>query len=421
MNDQRNLIVGFDFSKDYTQFCCLNLETMEPESVSILKNKYLIPSVLGVKSYSKNWIFGEEAISCHEKNTAVLIDDLIGKMENKVQTEVFGTVFQPEILLSKFFRKCLQTLKGYFPNNSILKIVITVKNLNDNLVNGIYTALKEIGIDRDRAFVHSHAESYQYYALSQSKELWASDVGLFDFDEEGLTYHQISINRFDHPYVVSLSEKDYSQTLQYEMLKQSTEPEKLEYTFQTVAADALHRQVISTIYATGIGFDGEWSDNALKQLCIGRRVFKGQNLYSKGACYAAKEMVGEQTLSDFIFLGKDKIMGTIYTQGYLNSDYQEIVLAKALTPWYEVDLHTDFILDGTEEVPIIVKNIKTKKITTYCMLLHDIPKRPSRTTRIEIRVKFYNQTTAVITVKDKGFGDFYPSSNRIWEETIEIN
>lgn len=420
MNDQRNLIVGFDFSNDYTQFCCLNHETMEPESVSILKNKYLIPSVLGVKSYSKNWIFGEEALSCHEKNTAVLIDNLIGRMENNLQTEVFGTVFQPEILLAKFFRKCLQTLKSYFPNNSILKIIVTVKNLNDNLVKGIYDALLEIGIDRDRAFVQSHAESYQYYALSQSKELWASDVGLFDFDEEGLIYHQISINRLDHPYIVSLTEKDFSQIINYETI-QNLEQEKLEYTFQTVAADALHRQVVSTIYATGKGFEGEWADNALKQLCIGRRVFKGQNLYSKGACYAAKEMVAEKTLSDFIFLGKEKIMGTIYTQGYMNSDFQEIVLAKALTPWYEVDLHTDFILDDTEEVPIIVNNIKTKKITTYSMLLHDIPKRPSRTTRIEFRVKFYNQTTAVITVKDKGFGDFYPSSNRVWEETIEIN
>jgi hypothetical protein len=420
MSDQRNLIIGLDLSPKYTQICCFNYKTLEAESLCITKDKYLIPTALGVKNYSKDWVFGEEAVLCQEKNTGIFIDRLLDRVKKEEETEIFGTYLSAITLLEKFLRKCLQVVKTYYPNNSILKIVVTVKELQDTVITGVYQALKNLGIDKDRTLVQSHAQSYQYYALSQSKELWENDIGLFDFDEIGLTYHQIKINRTEKPYVVSLLEKDYRDPLSFEMLEKYKEGENLEYIFQNIARNVLHKQIVSTIYATGIGFDSSWADNVLKDLCTGRRVFKGQNLYAKGACFAAKELTENKSLNDFIFLGKEMIPVEITTQGFLQTGVAEIVLAKAFQPWYEVDTRMDFILEELNEIPILMTNQLRKESKQYLIPLHELMNRPNRTTRIELRLKFYSQTTVVITVKDKGFGSFYPSSNRIWEETIEI-
>ena len=422
MNEQRSLLIGFDLSAKYTQISCFNQKNLEPESICITsdKTKYLIPTVLGVKNDTKDWIFGEDAIECNKAGTAELVDELLMRIENKQETEIFGVRFEPIILLEKFIRKCLHILKIYYPLNSIQLIVVTLKEKNEILADGIYKALENLGIGKDRARVQSHSQSYQYYALSQSKDLWMNDVGLFDYDEDGLKYHQITINRKIHPFVVGVVDKDFSQTLSYKMLEGSVSGEKLEYIFENIANSILHKQIVSTIYITGKGFEGKWADNSLKELCAGRRVFKGQNLFTKGACYAARELSGEHNLDGFLFYSNEMITSTLLISGYYNATHSEVVLAKAATPWYEIDHKMDLILDDVQEIELIIKNAVKGETTKYNMKLDGLPQRPKRTTRIEIRVKFLNKITALITVKDKGFGDLYPTTNRIWEKEISI-
>ncbi len=422
MSEQRNLIVGLDLCNDYTQMSCYNSRTFEPESVSMSPDraKYLIPTVLGVKNDSKEWIFGEDAVSLHDKQAGVLVDNLIMKLEKELETEIFGVTFQPAALLEKYLRKCLQLLKVYHPTNSIQKIVITLKNNSEKVTDSMYAALLSLGIDRDRAHVQSHMQSYQYYALSQPKELWMNDIGLFEFDESGLIYHQITVNRKTHPHIVGMIDKDFSGTLSFDMLEELKGSENLEYIFENIANSILFKQVVSTVYVTGIGFEGDWADNVLKELCAGRRVFKGQNLYTKGACYAAKEMTGEHKLEDYLFLSNEMIMSTFLIEGYYDAKQTEIVLAKAGTPWYDVDERLDLILDNEEAVTITIHDVMKRESVTHTLKLTGLPKRPNRVTRLELRLKFLSRNSAAISVKDKGFGEFYPSTNRIWEKEIKL-
>ncbi len=351
MSEQRSLIVGFDLCSYYSQLSCYNHKTFEPESICMTsdKTKYLIPTVLGVKNSTKEWFFGDEAYACKEAGTGVLVDELLLKVMNNQETDIFGVSFPPVTLLEKYLRKCLQLLKVYYPSNSILKIVVTLKERSESLREGVYKALDNMGIGKDRACVQSHFQSYQYYALSQSEELWLNDVGLFDFDEQGLTYQQITINRKSHPYIVGIIEKDLTETLSYHDFEEITESEKLEYVFYNLAKSVLHKQIVSTLYITGKGFEGNWADHVLKELCIGRRVFKGRNLYAKGACYAAKDLAGESKLENFLFLGSEMITSTFFISGYYDAKPAEAVLAKAATPWHEVNGKLDIILEDTRE------------------------------------------------------------------------
>ncbi len=420
MSEQRSLVVGFDLCEHDSQICCYNPRTFEPESICVTsdKTKYLIPTALGVKEKSKEWVYGEEAYNCKEAGTGVCIDGLLSKIRNGEDTEIYGVPFKPVALLEKYFRKCLQLLKIYFPMDSILKLVVTVKEQNESIKEGIYQALNNLGIGKDRSWVQSHSQSYQYYALSQKKELWLNDIGLFDFDEHGLVYQQITIDRKTEPSVVGILEKDFQEILNYQIIRETKDNEKLEYLFGNLARKVLHKQIVSTIYITGKGFEGTWADSVLKELCIGRRVFKGQNLYAKGACYAARELSGERKLDGFLLLGSEMISSTFFISGYYNAKIAEAVLAKAGTPWYEADGKLDLILDGINEIAIYRKDLLKHETVTYSLPMRGLPNRPVKTTRVEVRIRFLNKNTAVISVKDKGFGNFYPSSNRIWEKEV---
>ncbi|GAA4653860.1 hypothetical protein GCM10023142_09980 [Anaerocolumna aminovalerica] len=421
-NEQRNLIVGFDLCDDFSQLSYYNYKTYEPESVCVdlEGSKYLIPTALGVKNYSKDWVFGEEAVSCGKSGTGVLVDDLLNKLKTGENIEIFGTEFDSVSLMEKYLRKCLLLLKKKFPANTILQIIITLKELDEKVVTGLYQALENLGIGKDRGYIQSHSHSYQYYALSQSKELWMNDIGLFDFDEKGLVYSQISINHRTRPYVVGIKEEDFSETLSYAMLEEYKNGENLEYIFGNIANSVLHKQIVSTIYATGLGFEDNWADNILKELCVGRRIFKGQNLYVKGACYAARELAGGSKLSEYLFLSKEMIKSDIFITGYYNGKTADVVLVKAGKPWYEINSNLDVILDDEQEIIIKLKSIISGEIKEYVIRLDGFPQRPGRTTRVGINIKFKDHANGVITLEDKGFGSFYPSSGYIEEVEIVV-
>lgn len=423
MDKENNMIVGFDLCNDNSQISCYDMRTYEPKSICVTSDdsKYMIPTVLAVKKDTLEWYYGEEAISLSNNNSAVLVKNIIDAIIKKESIDVYETRFMGVTLLEKFFRKTLSLLKRDYPNEKIGKLMITIKELDRNLIEAIYEALSKLGLQKDRVSIQSHAQSYLYYALSQKKELWMNDIGLFDFDEKGLCYYQISINRKVRPFVVTITEKDYSQTLSYDFVHEIGKNEHLTYIFENIAKSELHKHIISTLYVTGKGFEGKWSDDILKELCIGRRVFKGQNLYTKGACYAAKESVSEEKkLSDFLFISDEMITSTISMKVYHNAKIREIVIAKAATAWYDVEQKLEIILDDENEIEFVTTDLMNKKSISQMITLDGLETRPNKMTRLEIRAKFEDEHTCVVTVKDKGFGEFYPSSNRIYEKVIKI-
>jgi hypothetical protein len=420
--EQRNLLVGYDLCDDFSGISCFNPKTFEPESICIGKdgNKFLIPTVVGVNKGTKEWVYGEEAIALEKEGNGVIVSNLLEKVRLGEEVTVLGTIFNPVTLLEKFLKKTLLLLKTYYPSNNIQKIVITVKKLDKKLISGIYTALMSLGIEKDRAFIQSHNQSYEYYALSQPKELWMNDVGLFDFDEEGLFYSQISIARNTPQNIVSTTNKDFTEILSYAMLLEESE-ERISSVFLNIAKSVLHKQIISTIYVTGKGFEGDWSNDALIELCKGKRIFKGNNLYTRGACFAARELADNPKLNEFIFLGDEMVKYSLALQGYFNAKSSEIMLMKGTSNWYDVDEKLYVILDEEDCITVTLRDAWNRDKRIETLKLDGIPKRPNKTTRIEIRLKCLNSTTVILTAKDQGFGEFYPSSHRIWEKEIKIS
>ena len=103
---------------------------------------------------------------------------------------------------------------------------------------------------------------------------------------------------------------------------------------------------ISCVYLIGEGFLGEWYQESLRFLCQERRVFLGNNLYSKGACYAARQRMTPGSVSeDYVFLGKDMLKANISL--YVEKRGQDSChpLLDAGTNWYDAKAEIDFLLE----------------------------------------------------------------------------
>ncbi len=419
MENQRKLIVGYDLCEDFSQISCFSYKTYEPIPIGPKdeEDNFLIPTVLCIHHETKLWSYGSEASACAGAGNGILVDNLIGRLKTSEKTEIYGQSFDGIALMEKFLRKSLTLIKNYFPTEPISKLVVTLRETEPKVVAGIYEALYQLGIERDRAVVINHTGAYLYYALSQDRSLWVNDVGLFDFNEYGLNYYRISVNRRSVPMIAGMDMRDFTDTLNYRMINsKEIDPG---YTFENIANTVLHKQIVSTLYFTGKGFEGGWADEAIRGLCAGRRVFIGQNLYSKGACYAAKELSGDKKLGDIILLNNEMLISSVSIKVYSDAVVKELLLTDAAVPWYEVEKEIEVIPEGEPELEIILRNIMTRELTRERLHLSLPPGRPDRMTRLGIRLTFQSRTMAQLTVTDLGFGEIHPGTGSTWEFMIE--
>ena len=53
------------------------------------------------------------------------------------------------------------------------------------------------------------------------------------------------------------------------------------------------------------------------------------------------------------------------------------------------------------------------------MPLPGLPKRPNKTTRLSLDLKYMSQNECRSPVKDLGFGDMFPGSGQGWKDTAQ--
>lgn len=417
VNTQKSLIIGYDLGAATTQIN-VSVNGGEPESVniSVNKNMFLIPTALCVRSDSKDWLFGDDALRIKNREAGQFIDNLLDYVEKDQVIDVFGTEYDGNALIEKFIRKSFTALRQRYLQDKVELIVVTVKNKSDRIVAAIEKAFFAMGYDMAVVKILSYMESFMYYAIKQKKELWANDVALFDFDEEGLKYYQLSTSKKQLPITVTAFSYDLSDELSYEMLFTMVES-RITGILKGITDKLLYRQILSTIYFTGVGFDGDWANGIIKSLCPGRRVFKGQNLYAKGAAYYGL-ICQDDTYKDFLFLTENQVRYNVSIRMFKDNRIAEYPIVKAGADWREVNARTVGIIDDTDELFFTLFHTVRKETKHVIVSLRNLEQRENKTTRVHVSAKFIDRDTLVITVKDLGFGEFYANSYRVWEKVI---
>ena len=114
----------------------------------------------------------------------------------------------------------------------------------------------------------------------------------------------------------------------------------------------------------------------------------------------------------------DMVPERLSMEVYENGKPTEVVLAPAGYPWFEVDTEVDLIPDGDTEIVVNAKPVFEGDVKQYKLDISPVLAKNNRMTRLGLRVRFEDAKTAIFTIRDKGFGDTMPGSNRVWEETV---
>lgn len=420
-------VAGYDMDGRYAQISYCLPGNGQPETVSQTagEEEFLIPAMLARCTDRDLWLYGKEARMSAEKGEATAVTDLLEKAVQKEEVFVGGQSFDPVALLSLFFKRTLSLLSPALAPGKIRAFAFTVEEVTGPVIDVLTQAFSMLGLKGTRLYVVGRAESFFYYNINQPAELWARDVLLCDFSGPFLKTLLFTLNRRTTPTAAFVEEASFPHVRRLEQTqnedKDRHQREKLDRFFSDAAGQLLRDRNVSTVYLIGEGFEGEWYQESLKLLCQGRRVFLGNNLYSKGACYAAAQRLsGTGPGTEYAFLGKDMIKANVGMHVQRRGQDAYLALLDAGTNWYEAKKECEFLLEEENGFTLRITPLNGKEVREVVVTLKGLAKRPPRMTRIRMRMDMTDVETVRISMEDLGFGEFYPATHQFWEETFSL-
>ena len=148
----------------------------------------------------------------------------------------------------------------------------------------------------------------------------------------------------------------------------------------------------------------------MKLLCTKRRVYMEDALFAKGAAYRAIDCIHEKTSYPYTCICEGRLKSTISMNVLHKGQETSVIVAAAGDHWYDRVSTIDVIPDQQETVDFVVTSADAKQKKTVSIPLEGFPKRPERTTRVQIQISFLDERTMDVKLKDQGFGELFPSS-----------
>lgn len=422
----KKVVVGYDLGRERAQISYCGLEESEPETVSAVAGteQYNIPAVLCKRRGVSQWYYGKEAVKFAEEEDGILVEELLTLAERGEDVLVEGESFDPAALLTLFVKRSLSLLGMRVSLNQIEALMFTVEELTPRIVDVLGKVAAGLQLKAKHVAFQNYSESFYAYTLHQEREIWKNDVVIFEY------YHSLKMlclecNRRTRPQVVFTWQRDFPEierrVWKEDEAERQVQMEELDALFLHLAGEALSDRVVSTIFLLGDGFKESWMKESLKLLCRNRRVFQGNNLYSKGACHGMKERLQpSREWQEYVYLGDEKLKSNVGLRALRQGEESYFAVLDAGTNWYEASSEFDIILEDGNTVEFVITPLTGGNVTGRTVSLEGLPERPARTTRLNVQVEMASVNQVIITIMDKGFGELFKSSGKAWTRTITV-
>ncbi len=424
--NSKKVVVGYDLWENFAQISYCGLEETEPLTVSAVAGteQYNIPAVLCKRRGVGQWYYGKEAVKFAREEDGILVEDLLALAQRGEDVMVEGEAFDPVALLTLFVKRSLSLLNIRISLNQIEAFMFTAQELTPRVVDVLGKVAAGLQLQARHICFQSHRESFYAYMLHQSKELWKNDVMIFEYNKN-LRSLCMECNNRTTPKVVFIEQLNYHEVerriWKEEEAERQRQMEELDSLFLDIVREALEGRNVSTIFLLGDGFKEGWAKESLKLLCRNRRVFQGNNLYSKGACHGMLERLNPSTQwKEHVYLGVDKLKSNIGIRALRRGEDSYYAILDAGTNWYEASSEFDMILESGNEFDLVITPLTGGNVISRTITLEGLPQRPRRTTRLNVRIEMTTVDQAAITIEDMGFGELIPSSGKAWTWTIPV-
>ena len=404
------LVIGMDLCDTYTHISC-----MEPEQT------WVIPTVVCKNKNADEWYVEEEAYAHTLVGDGIMEDKLLTQVMKDGTATIGGIKYEGIYLLKMFLEKALELPKKAAGSREIASIVIAVSCLDVKLMDSLLYCADYLKIPRDRVHLISHTESFVYYVMSQKREVWSNQVGMFDLTNQSLRYYELKVQRGLRQMQVVADCENLEEGFHLDVLDNTAGARLADRILCSCADRILQKRLFSAIVLTGKGFENtEWAPEFMKQVCSRRRLFVENSLFSKGALMKAADYLQEKSSYPFICICEGRLKTTVSVKVLKHDKEGQLVLAAAGDNWYEAKSTVDFIVTGNPEVEFTISPLDPKKKKLVKIGLEDFPKRPDRTTKIELSLGFSDDRTMVAVIKDKGFGEIFPAEDVMIKQEVGL-
>ena len=382
----KTTIIGLDLAKDYSQISYFSERTGAPETVSVSEDqdRYLIETP----------------------------EDLFRTTEEAMQLGIMS--------MANFIRSCISVIRPV-PEMDSVYMMITMREIRHPWINAVRDACEMLGINRDHVFLQSYRESFFYYVMNQKRDLWSHASALFEYEQSQISSYMMRIDYDTKPALVTV-EPGLTRSLGYAAGRSQEEwNARRDEKFLELIRETFQEEHVSSTFLIGDSFDKTWAVQSLQFLCRKRHVFQGRNLYTKGACYAMCRKMGiGKNLDPYLYQSENVVETNISIRVDVRGRLTSYMMISAGVNWYEAEHTCEIMIGNTNQVLFYGKTMRGGEETEYTVSLKGLPERPGRTTRLEIRAAYISPKQCKVTIKDLGFGEFFPSSGKMWESILDV-
>lgn len=403
------LVLGVDLCDT-----CTSITALEPERT------WTIKTAVCKNRQSGEWYVGEEA-SVRAMAGDPYWDSLLSRVhrdEKENDRENGDTGLN---LLKQFLKKVLEIPKKAAEQESVSRLVIALRKPEVRLMDSLLYCADYLGIDRSRVHIISHTESFVYYVMSQKRDVWSNQVGMFELSEGCAGYYELKTQRGSRGMIVTADREELQEEITLEYLKRP-EGAASEDQFLAACADRiLDKRLFSAVILTGDGFaTTDWAGSFMRKICSKRRVFAEYGLFSKGAAYRGADYEKEKSEYPFICICEGRLQHTISLRVLSKGKNMNLVLAAAGDNWYEARSTVELIADGEDHLELVISSLDQRKKRVVPVPLQDFPLRENKTNRIQVTIGFSDESTMIIMVKDKGFGELFPATKAMVRQEVVL-
>lgn len=415
MAEEKKLIVGIDLNNDFIQASYLLDGMKEAESVILgfASQTYHIRTEAYKKIGENKWAFGDTGKKYFEDGEYLKIEDIMTKVMEAEPIEIDDEQYMPVDLLECLFRFIIRECVRVTDIETVSKIAICVEQFSRKLLDSIRSVLQRMSFDTEDILFLNRTESFIYYSLNATEDLYKRGAALCDFSGNRFIYSYMNYANLENKTIVMVDTQ---------MTKINASQEKdVDRELSGIVSRVMSNTAMSSIYLTGDGFEKyEHLDGFIKTACSRKRAFIGQNLYAKGAAQGAFEYFYGGNYKNRVLACEDRILAD-FDIDIIEREKAKIYRAvKVGTNWYMAGKKLRFLVDGAGEIVIHIKPIEKKPDQDVVISLDEFPKRPDRMTKLMLEFDFNSASVCRLSLKDMGFGDFYKSTGKTIYRDIEL-
>lgn len=423
-----NVVIGIDINEYEIQVSYLAREVEEAEPVTLKlassPDKTNVETAICKRADVNQWYYGADAVKKGVLGQGTLVEHLWKLLSVQETILLDGSQFEVaklcNLFLKQVVRVALQKIAEELevPQIMVDAMVVTAEPMTKAMTEKMDVVLEGLAVEREKIFYQTHEESLFQYLSHQPKRLNGYETGVFDLTSEEMIAYRIEMNHRTKPIVTTVKRIDVPAIVRkkhYESIMiHDRALEQLDYDFRDFVDEFVAGRLVTTCYLVGDGFLGDWCKESLKSLCRNRKVFAGNNLYSKGAVYSGMQRLSQDEELTYIFLGGHMLKSNIGVSINTKEQEQYEALLDAGTNWYEAKSELECLIEGTDNLALLITPVDSGRSYTKEISLASFASEQEHPYYAKIMLEMKDSTTVIVTIYNQGFGSFYaPNPNPI--------